>query len=84
VTFDATAGAVSGVTVTLKGGDATGNNVVDIADLLLLINHYNQHSPNTGYLAAADFNNDGANDIADLLILIGNYNQSGSPGSEDF
>ena len=49
----------------------------DIADLLLLIAHYNQTQSSGNYLEAADFNGDGANDSADLLLLIGNYNQMG-------
>lgn len=60
-------------------GDATGDNVVDINDLLLLIQHYNQVRPNAGYLASVDFNNDGNNDITDLLLIVGNYNRIGAP-----
>ncbi len=63
--------------VTLLAGDANNDNTVDIADLLLLVAHYNQVAPAAGYLDAADLNNDGANDIQDLLLLIGNYNQMG-------
>ena len=63
--------------LTLKAGDANEDNVVDVADLLLIINHYNQVQGTGDYLAAADFNGDGANDVADLLLVIGNYNQAG-------
>ncbi len=76
---DASSGAVSGVNLPLKGGDANNDNHADITDLTLLIAHYNQRSPAAGYLDTVDFNNDGVNDIADLLILIGNYNQAGVP-----
>jgi hypothetical protein len=74
---DTTNGDVSGITVTLRGGDANGDNMVDITDLLLLIAHYNQNAPAAEYLEACDFNEDGSNDISDLLALIGNYNQMG-------
>ncbi len=77
VTANLTAGNVSNLNATLKGGDANNDNYVDISDLLILIAHYNKVSPNAGYLDAADFNNDGINDITDLLLLIGNYNQQG-------
>ncbi len=63
--------------VTLLAGDANGDNAVDIADLLLLIAHYNKVAPASGYLAAADFNCDDINDISDLLLLIANYNKIG-------
>jgi hypothetical protein len=66
-------------TISFRNGDATGDNKIDISDLLLLIAHYNAVSPNANYLASVDFNNDGKNDITDLLLLIGNYNQSGAP-----
>ncbi len=67
----------------LRGGDANDDNAVDISDLLLLINHYNQRKNvplnNPGYLDAADFDNDNTNDISDLLIMIHNYNKLGDP-----
>ncbi len=77
VAVDNSSGAVTGITVTLSGGDVNNDNSVDITDLLALIGHYNQVSPNAGYLEAADFNSDGANDITDLLLLIGNFNRGG-------
>jgi|GEM_PF-2756536 len=70
-------GNITNLNLTLKGGDASNDNFVDIADLIILIAHYNKRQPDANYLEAADFNNDGANDIADLLILISNYNQQG-------
>ncbi len=65
--------------LTLPAGDANNDNSVDIADLLLLITHYNQSQGTGNFLDAADFNCDGVNDITDLLLLIGNYNQQGTP-----
>ncbi len=72
--------AVSGQNLVLLGGDATGDNFVDIADLLILIGAYNKtlaSNPNE-YIEAADFNGDGVNDISDLLLLIANYNKQGA------
>ena len=77
VAVNASNGDVGNVTATLKAGDANGDNVVDVSDLLLIINHYNQSSPTSGYFEAADFNSDGVNDVTDLLLVIGNYNQIG-------
>ena len=77
VSVNAMNGDVSGLTALLRAGDINNDNATDIADLLLLIAHYNQVAPNSGYLEAADFNSDGANDLTDLLLLIGNYNQIG-------
>ena len=63
--------------VTLLAGDSDGDNVVDVADLLQIIYHYNKVSTDADYLDAADFNCDGANDVTDLLMVIANYNQQG-------
>ena len=63
--------------VTLLAGDANNDNAVDVADLLLVIYHYNKVAPNPGFLDAADLNGDGANDVTDLLLVIGNYNKMG-------
>ncbi len=76
VTVDTTNGNITDFLVELSGGEGTGDNVVDINDLLLLISHYNQTLANNplDYLDAVDFNGDGANDITDLLTIIGSYN----------
>ncbi len=78
IVFDSSAGDITLPSpILMRTGDANRDNVVDIADLLLLINAYNQISPAVGYTVAADFTLDGTNDISDLLLLIGNYNQMG-------
>lgn len=77
VALDTTRGNSSGIAATLPAGDGNNDNAADINDLLLLIAHYNQVSPNANYSANADFNGDGRNDITDLLLLIGNYNRRG-------
>ena len=71
------AGNVTGVNFTLRGGDINSDNAADIGDLLILISAYNKVNGQTGFSPAADINNDNANDISDLLILIANYNQLG-------
>lgn len=77
VVVDTTVGNVSGITVPLLAGDANNDNFADIADLLLLIEHYNKVAPAADYLGTCDFNGDGNNDIADLLLLVSNYNKQG-------
>lgn len=77
VRVNAGAGNVTNVAATLKAGDVTNDNVVDITDLLTLIAHYNAVSPSGQYLEAADLDNNGTNDISDLLLLISHYNQMG-------
>ena len=73
------AGNVNNVNAQLFAGDANNDNAVDVSDLLLIINHYNQTQANnpSGYLEGTDFNSDGANDVTDLLLVIGNYNHQG-------
>ncbi len=77
ISVDVRLANITNANATLLAGDANNDNFADIADLLLLIAHYNQASPNAGYSDAADFNCDGVDDIADLLLLIGNYNKQG-------
>jgi hypothetical protein len=52
-------------------GDANGDDVVDFADLGILLNNYNQ----SGSFSAGDFNASGDVDFTDLGILLNNYNQ---------
>ncbi len=77
ISVDARNGNVTNAIATLLAGDANNDNFADIADLLLLIAHYNQVSPNAGFSDAADLNCDGVNDITDLLLLVANYNKQG-------
>ena len=65
----------------LFGGDANGDNVVDIADFGALVNAYNGDAslPGSGYDVHADFNCDGVVDIADFGTLVNNYNLQGDP-----
>ena len=73
---------MTGITATLKGGDATNDNVIDIGDFGALVNVYNDtysvNDPNANPNdVAADFNGDGVIDIADFSILVNNYGLSG-------
>ena len=71
---------VSKVQIALLGGDANGNNVIDIADFGLLVNAYNSDATiaNSGYDIRADFNDDGTVDIADFGLLVNNYGLHGA------
>ena len=75
--LDLTSSDSSGVYLTLLAGDANNDNVVDVADLLLVINHYNKKPGNSGYLDATDLNGDDICDVADLLLVIDSYNKMG-------
>ena len=62
--------------LTVKLGDGTHDGRVDVADLLLIIQHYNQRLGMSNYLADADINGDGADEVGDLLLILTNYNQA--------
>ncbi|MEO1998962.1 MAG: GC-type dockerin domain-anchored protein, partial [Planctomycetaceae bacterium] len=47
--------------------DVTGDQQVDIADLLLVINSWGTND------AASDINNDGIVDVTDLLVVMGGW-----------
>lgn len=63
--------------VTLLGGDANGDNAVDVFDLADLISSFDKSVGDAGFLAGADFNNDGSVDVLDLDVLVRNFDQSG-------
>ena len=65
--------------VTLPGGNADGNDTVDIGDFGVLVNAYGGviGATGTNYLASADFNDDGTVDIADFGILVNEYGNTG-------
>ncbi|MCS7065594.1 MAG: hypothetical protein NZL85_04890 [Fimbriimonadales bacterium] len=58
---------------TLINGDANGDNVVDDADLLMVLFAFGQTGPNR----AEDVNGDNVVDDADLLIVLFNFGQTG-------
>jgi hypothetical protein len=54
-------------------GDANQDSRVNVADLTMLLNNYNE----TGSVwKDGDFNNDHTVNVADLTALLNNYNQS--------
>ena len=64
--------------VTLKPGDANGDNEVNIQDLTLLASAYRSvEGEDEHYNAATDFNADGKVNIQDLTLLAGSYRQVG-------
>ena len=72
---------VSGLKFALLGGDANGDNKVDIADFGVLVNAFDGDAsvPDSGYNSRADFNCDGVVDIGDFGILVNNFNAQGAP-----
>jgi hypothetical protein len=59
----------------LKGGNANGNDSIDIGDATLVAANFGLHIPPGD--ARADINGDGIIDVRDLAILGGNYGLSG-------
>jgi parallel beta-helix repeat protein len=59
-------------------GDATGNGIVDIGDVVYLINYLFIHGPAPVPLAAGDATFDGVVDVSDVVYLI-NYLFVGGP-----
>jgi hypothetical protein len=79
-TADTTGGPVTGVNVTLLGGDANNDNGVDVFDLDVLIQSFDADPSAPNWLnGAADFNCDESVDVFDLDILIRNFDELGAP-----
>jgi hypothetical protein len=72
-----TGGNVTGLSVSLLGGDANGDNQVTALDLLAVKRAYNSVLGDANYNAAADLNCDGQVTALDLLIVKLNYNTTG-------
>ena len=68
VTMD---GIVDAGSVTLLGGDANGDNRIDIRDLSFIAWHFDKYDP------AADINKDGVVDISDLTLAASNSGHVG-------
>jgi hypothetical protein len=64
-------------TVTLLGGDANGDDAVDVLDLDELIQSFDTFDGDPNHIPSTDFNYDGATDVLDLDILIMNFDQFG-------
>ncbi|MBR6354384.1 MAG: T9SS type A sorting domain-containing protein, partial [Paludibacteraceae bacterium] len=72
---------VSCVPLSAVRGDANGNIVVDIADVICVINFISGHSPYPFLFESADVNGDGTIDVLDVIgiiniILYGDQNRS--------
>jgi hypothetical protein len=70
-------GTVTVPLVTLRAGDANGDDAVDVFDLDVLVQAFNTTEGDETYNAGADFNYDNAVDVFDLSILITNFNEIG-------
>ena len=54
-------------------GDATGNGVVDLDDLLITLGAFGRCLADDGYTGSADFDLDGCITLDDLLIVLGSF-----------
>jgi hypothetical protein len=70
-------GDVSVPLVTLKGGDANGDDSSDVLDLDQLIQSFDKLEGDEGYKPNADFDYNDSVDVLDLDILIRNFDQVG-------
>ena len=61
----------------LRGGDATGDNQVDIADANLIYSLWNQTPAGGSYVRAADINADGVINSLDLGFVTSNFGNDG-------
>ncbi|MFT5377833.1 MAG: hypothetical protein ACI906_004674, partial [Candidatus Latescibacterota bacterium] len=61
----------------LRGGDATGDNQVDIADANLIYSLWNQTPADAGYVRASDINSDGVINSLDLGFVTSNFGNDG-------
>ncbi len=77
LTVDNSSNAVTGLALTLPGGDGNNDNSVDNLDLGLLAAAYGAATGDADFDAHADFNGDGAVDNLDLALLANNYDRSG-------
>ena len=74
--YEAVLAAMQGVYV---GGDANGDNLVDIADVVYLINYLYKGGPPPDPLAAGDPNADCVISLSDLVYLINYLYKDGPP-----
>lgn len=79
VPVNTTSGNVSGLTISLLGGDMNGDNHVSFADFIVLRNAYGSSPGKANWNPNADLNNDGQVTQADFLIFQSNYGKTGNP-----
>jgi hypothetical protein len=85
IVVDGVASTFDAGTTRLLGGDATGDNVINILDVSLIISKFGQtglpvlsaSSTCTGTDEMSDINDDGIVNISDLAITAGNWNKVG-------
>lgn len=63
--------------IVLQGGDANGDQAVDLLDYFALSDAYNTVPGDSAWDAFADFNEDGSVDLLDYFLLSDNYNTEG-------
>jgi len=61
----------------LRGGDATNDNQVDIADANLIFSVWNETTADPGFVRDADINNDGVINSIDLGFVTKNFGNDG-------
>ena len=76
-TANTTAGAITGVTLSLINGDVNEDNFVGFDDFDLLSASFNLSLGDTGYVANADLNGDDFVGFDDFDILSANFNTDG-------
>lgn len=77
VAFDATAGNVSDLAITLRPGDVNRDNSVNIADFLLLRAAFGSAEGSANWNPLADLDGNGTVNVADFIRLRGSFGTSG-------
>ena len=70
---------IASFSATLPGGDANGDNQVDLTDFGILVNAFGSSSGGSGYDTRADFSCDGSVDLTDFGILVNSFGSLGAP-----
>ena len=68
----------------MKRGDANGDGIANLADVIRLIQYFFNDGPTPPCLAAADANGDNTNDLSDSIYLIQYQFLDGSPPAAPF
>ena len=68
---------VTGLALSLLGGDLNDDNQISFADFVVLRNAYGSNPASANWNPSADINCDGQVSLADFILLRGNYGKSG-------